>query len=314
MPGGGGSPSGNTTTVTKSDPWAGQQPYLSNLYGAAEGLRQAGGPNYFPGQTLATPNDFSTGGLTAMGDRGAAGSPLISGADSLAQRTLGGHFLNNNPASKMLQSTAQGQYLNPGSNPFLMGAYNQGANALEGSTRSAWGGQDTLPGAPGEQAALANAQGNLATNIFGGAYAQERQNQLAATGQIGQNYDAERQRQQQTAGVIAPTLANQDYTDLNARVQAGQGLTGLDQTSINDAIQRYNYQQNQPYANLANYAQLISGSPGGSQTTTQPYFGGGGLGLGGGLGGIGGAALGGLAFGGPFGAVAGGLLGSSLFR
>jgi len=67
---------------------------------------------------------------------------------------------------------------------------------------------------------------------------------------------------------LAPQLANQDYVDLGQLANAGSTQQGLDQQQINDTIQRYNYNQNLPYNNLAQYMNLIKGNYGSSMTQT----------------------------------------------
>ena len=44
---GGGSQSGSTTTVQKSDPWSGQQPYLTFGFNEAQNLFDSATPQYF---------------------------------------------------------------------------------------------------------------------------------------------------------------------------------------------------------------------------------------------------------------------------
>lgn len=95
-------------------------------------------------------------------------------------------------------------------------------------------------------------------------------------------YQNERGLQQQAIG-MAPTLANQDYTDI-------ANVAGANQT-IDQA----------PWQNLFNYQQAMGGVGGGTTTAQQPYYT---NPLGSALGGAAGGSL--L---GPWGAAAGGLLG-----
>lgn len=99
----------------------------------------------------------------------------LAGINDAAGNASGLYGAGNNT----LAQTLSGQYLQPGSNPFLDATYNHAADMLEGSARSAWGGSDVRPGSSGmQQAALSNAQGNLANQLYGGNYQQERSNQL----------------------------------------------------------------------------------------------------------------------------------------
>ena len=73
---------------------------------------------------------------------------------------------------------------------------------------------------------------------------------------------------------IGPEIAQSDYNDIARLSAAGDAARGLEQQDINDAIQRYNYEQNLPYLNLQNFGQMVSGDYGGSgtQTSMQPYY------------------------------------------
>jgi len=44
---------GGTNTVQKADPWAGQQPYLTDLYRQAQTQFQQGPQQFYPGRTYA---------------------------------------------------------------------------------------------------------------------------------------------------------------------------------------------------------------------------------------------------------------------
>ena len=60
---GGGSSGGGggTQTITKADPWSGQQPFLTTGFEAAENRYNANQPNFFPGNTVApfNPNELA---------------------------------------------------------------------------------------------------------------------------------------------------------------------------------------------------------------------------------------------------------------
>ncbi len=53
---------GGSTTVQKSDPWGGAQPYLKDVMGQAAGQYYGGGPAYYPGQTFVGPTAGQIGG------------------------------------------------------------------------------------------------------------------------------------------------------------------------------------------------------------------------------------------------------------
>ena len=66
---------GGTNTVEKADPWEGQQPYLLDLFGQAQGLYNRGVPEYYPGQTVAPFSDYTQSGINRLYDRGLYGDP-----------------------------------------------------------------------------------------------------------------------------------------------------------------------------------------------------------------------------------------------
>jgi hypothetical protein len=74
------------------------------------------------------------------------------------------------------------------------------------------------------------------------------------------------------ADALAPTLANQDYTDIGQLASAGDAQRQLAQQGINASVDRYNYNQNLPYNALANYMRMIQGNYGSSSTQTSQSY------------------------------------------
>ena len=58
--GGGGGGQQSTNTVEKADPWAGQQPFLKDVFQEAQDRYNSGDPNFFPGSTIEqfNPNEL----------------------------------------------------------------------------------------------------------------------------------------------------------------------------------------------------------------------------------------------------------------
>lgn len=54
--------SGGGTTVTKSDPWSGAQPYIKDVMGQGASNYYGGGPAYYPGQSFVGPTQGQIGG------------------------------------------------------------------------------------------------------------------------------------------------------------------------------------------------------------------------------------------------------------
>jgi hypothetical protein len=154
----------------------------------------------------------------------------------------------------------------------------------------------------------------LATGIYGGNYAQERQNQMQAAGLgnqlIGTQGDIAR-----GAAALAPTAAQFDYNNANQLINVGGAVEGKAGEVLGDSMNRFNYYESLPNDQLARYIAAIQGNYGGTQSSTQnvdgnPLAGA----LGGGLAayGIGSSipALAGLA--GPWGLAGGAILGGLL--
>lgn len=299
---------GSTTTVQKADPWAGQQPYLQDIFQQAQQLYNAGGmaPNYYPGQTVADQSKWTQDALQMQADRAQNGSPLIDNASNAMNNITMGQALQNNQGLNVLNQLSQED------NPYVDELYNransQAQSAINGNFSAAG-----RYGSGAHAAASADAANNLANEMYGSLW-DKRADAAASAGQLYNTGIG----QQVVAGQAGQQLANQAYTDAAALGQAGAAMDDYNQQKINADIDRYNYNQQQALLALQNYNNLIQGSYGGTTTTTgQQNSGGSTFGnvLGGALagGGIGYGLAAGSTLGGPIGAgigaLAGGLLG-----
>lgn len=145
-----------------------------------------------------------------------------------------------------------GKYLSPDSNPYLKDTFHQAANQVQQQVGAQFAGmgrnlESSIP--------VQNDQMNqLATQIYGGNYANERSNMQNAA--------------QNANNLNASNLAN-----LGALGQAGALQQQQSQNYIDAAQNRFNYNQNQPYQNLNQYMGLINSMQHGTaQTTQQPVF------------------------------------------
>jgi hypothetical protein len=234
-----------TTNTTKVDPTL--QPYYSYGLTEAQRLYQGGGPQYYTGQNYVGPSQATQTGLQALEARARAGSPLTSAAQN------------------QLYGTIQGDYL--GGNPFFQGAFQPAAQAATSAFNTAIGGITS-------NASKAGRYGSGAMEGLQTAAAGELANKLTGTaGQLAyQNYADERARQQQ-ATFGAPQLAESDYNDINKLLAAGQFGEGYQNTALRADMERFNFGQNAPSANLANYLANIGTAPRGTTTTSEnPYF------------------------------------------
>ena len=347
----GGGGGGTTQTIQKADPWIGLQGPLSTLYGQAEAAYNAPGPSYYPGATVAEQSPVTQQAQDLAYQRATSGNPLVGQAQQQLYDTLGDKYYGMNPATSPLAYIGSGAMLN--SNPYLDAMFGQAAGrAGEQFSKYTMPGIASMfsqggrygSGAMGEatnqaQQNFGNTISNLATNIYGGNYANERGLQQQALGQLGTDFGRERALQLSTLG-LAPGLSQADYVDISQLGQLGSSQDAYRQSLLNADISRWDYGQNLTAQKLQQLSALLQGGgayAGANSTTTAPgtsnplmgALGGGMMGyqLGGMLGGTGASAasmlgagaaaeVGGAAAGaatgsslGPWGALAGAVLG-----
>ena len=260
---------GDTTTVQKSDPWEGQQPYLKDIYAQTGGLYGSGmGYTPYSGPRVAGLSDIQRQGMET-------GYQNILSGNTPAQAAGG-----------MLNKTLQGDYLG-GANPYLDQVFATSAQNVTDQFN-----RNILPSikTAGVQSGMYDSSRQ---GIAEGLAAGEAQKNLA---QLSANiyapaYESERGRQIQAA-TLAPSLSNWDAQQL-------MGLGGIEQDMMQrelDAMQQYwNEYQQAPWSRLGSYTTNVMGmgTPGGTTSTTQAGAGGfsptgmlGGAALGAGIGGM----------------------------
>ena len=242
MAGGGGGT--NTVTRTELDPT--MRPYVQ--YGLSEAQRLYQTPNvpqYYPGQTYIGPSAQTTAALQAAQTRAMRGNPLVPAAQ------------------QQLQQTIQGEYL--GANPFLAAALQPGFEAAQRQYESAT--NQALSNFSRAGRYGSGAMRGALTNV-GGEYARAL---TGAAGQLGYaNYADERTRQQ-AALQAAPAMAAQDYADIQRLSQIGQQTEAYQEMALQDAINRFNFEQQAPYARLQSFLSGAYGAPSGMQQVTPVY-------------------------------------------
>ena len=160
---------------------------------------------------LNNPNQHLTQGVNAQANRALMGNPLNQAAQGNAMQTL------------------QGDFLGPNSNPYLRDTVNQAMGDARSQINSQFAGDNY--GNSAHQEWLTKGLMNQALPMYN------------------QNYQAERQRQM-GAQALAPTLANQDYTDISQLQGAG----------------------NARWDQLNRAQQIFQGAGGMGGTQSQPYF------------------------------------------
>jgi hypothetical protein len=275
---------GSTNTVTRTELDPSMQPYVQYGLSEAQRLYATGGPQAYTGQTYVGPSQQTQAAMSAMQTRAMQGNPLVP----LAQQQLAGQIGGAQATAlqgqfnPLLQSTITGSYLNP--NPYLTQALQPGFSQATQSYQDAINQMRSRASASGRygmnealmsqearaQGALANALTSQAGQLAYQNYADERARQQSALGLSANLYEQEKARQQAAIGA-APGLAAQDYTDIAQLAQVGQTAEQYQQAALADAIQKFNYQQQQPYANLQSFLSSAYGSPAGMQTIQPTY-------------------------------------------
>jgi hypothetical protein len=233
---GGGGGKQDSTTTTSIDPSI--KPYVT--YGLEEGKRlyESQTPSFFPGQTYVSPSEQTQQALQMAQQRAMAGSPLTGAAQA---ETL---------------ATIQGR----GVNPFLAGALEQ-TNRLAGEqyNRNIQNLQSSAASAGRYGSGAMGQQAGTAQDIFARALTEQG-------GQLAYNSaEAERARQMAAVGA-APQMAQADYADIQRLLSVGGAREAQSAAQLQDAMNRFNFEQNLPQAKLSQFANLFSSVPQGSTT------------------------------------------------
>lgn len=245
---GGGGSGGGGTSETKSELDPTVRPFVEYGLTEAKNLYETTTPEYFKGATYISPSAQTEAALSAAEAQARAGSPLTGAALGQQYDVVTGKYLAPNPyfeaAMKPAVSTATTAYNEAiksalGSSS-LAGRYGSGAMA-DLTTKAGKTLADTLAGKAGEL-----------------AY---------------QNYANERARQE-AAALQAPQLAQARYQDINQLMNVGQVREDYSQKALEDAIARYEFEQNKPYTKLQAYLGAAYGAPVGQVTKTTQSGGG----------------------------------------
>lgn len=281
---GGSGPSQTTQKTTNSlPPWA--TPTAQNTL--TEAANYYLGNTAFPQGAAQSVAPWSQDQIYGMGLTENATTP----ANAIANQginTLTG-IANNGmgAASGLIQDTLSGKYLDPNSNPYLKATYDAAAKGVtseyqdsvapslmaEGETASG-GGPGALAGSSGFNQAQSNNEyvlgetlNNLATNIYGGNYQQERSRQMQAGGLAEQGVS----NQLSAAGLI-PSTQSALYTPANELTASGAAQQQQAQNILNTTSQNARDSAlwpGQQFQGLANILATLAGNAG-SQVTVGP--------------------------------------------
>lgn len=77
------------TSTQRTEPWRGQQPYLTDIFQQAGNIYYGGGPQYYPGQTVAPFSPQSQLAMDLQTQMALGGDPTLAGAQQWAQQQFG---------------------------------------------------------------------------------------------------------------------------------------------------------------------------------------------------------------------------------
>jgi len=240
---------GTGSTKTSSQPWGPQAQQFRQLFRQFDqsGIRDR--PlEYFPDSTIAGRNPWSTMANQNIANLVGTGSQGLNSAIAENQRTSEGYYLRNtNPYLRDIASTA-GEDISRMYNMTVMPAI---ASRFAGAGRSAG---PTSGVANAEGAAISAAQRDLGqelsqmvANLYGGAYESERGRQGTAVAQ-------------------APGLRQAQFADQAALSAAGADEFQYAQMQLSDLVNRWNFQQYEPFERYGMYQGLISQPSGYGET------------------------------------------------
>jgi len=230
----GSSPSSVTTSTVSQEPSEFIQPYLTQAMDYSQDLFESSNPNYFPNATYVGFTPETQTALDLASARATAGNPLLNQAQTQASGIL------------------SGDYLDPTSNPYTQALYNQMAGDVTSKVNS----QFTKAGRFGSganQEILADSLGDLANTVYGDQYNREREIMANTMN-------------------TAPALGEADYNDILKLGQVGAEKESLEQAKLQDAIQRYDYEQLKPYTKLENYLGNLGTNYAQNQVSTNPVY------------------------------------------
>ena len=238
-----GKSSGSQQT-SSAEPWAGVQPYLTELFANASGLLGTGGPKYYPGQNYVDPSAATQQGWqSAMGAANQMNSLLGMSAPAYQSMLSAPDVENNKYAQSAIRAA-----MNPISENLMQ-------NVLPGiqdqAYRSGAYGGTKMEQIEGDAIKKATAQmGDTASQMSLGVYNSGLNSQAQAMGMI-------------------PQLMQSMAMPSSIYSGVGKSQEGYDTTAMKADQERWNYNQNQPYDLLNWYSNLLNGMAGfGTKTTS----------------------------------------------
>lgn len=287
----GGLGGGNSSASTQQSnlaPW--QVPYVQQGLNAARQVFQAGPQAPYPNSGVAPLSQTTTNAIQGIADPTNVNAYGQIRNYALGQATAGNNMqtpmvgASNVGEQQYITNSLNGAYLN--SNPYIDRTYEQAARGVQAGYDSQFASGGRLKSGAAARA-LAGGLGDLATNVYGQNYQQERDRQQQAagmainrSGQINQiaqgNQNAFLNNQQfgMNYGMNAANtaLGAQDriMDAYGQQMGAGNVLDQYGQSLVNDQRQRYAQNQAAPWQHIQNYLGVVGGPYGNSSQTNQP--------------------------------------------
>jgi len=279
-----------TSSTVQQAPWAGLIPYLGSNMSEAQRLYNLGNQAYTPWGQVAdqTPDQiaalkgirdyvnapgtqgllqFQSGLVSGLLSGNAGYNPQMQIGEMGAPKLAG--YVGNNALADPTSGITRLMYQNT-TDPSLVANIGQALDSVGKNLASAHGVQGF--GAQIADNAHTLNQNNAVNSLFGHAYDTQQTNKLKGI-QLGNNW------QNNQAGIIADLLNAGDRNKLQSVEQglngfdsalktplsllgvqgaAGDQQQAYDQAQLTDATNRFNFDQAQPWQNLARYSDLVS--------------------------------------------------------
>lgn len=222
-----------------------QQPYVQNLLSEAQRLYGQGGPQMYPDSKVAPFNPLESEGQQWTADAARTSLPAVANRAG----TYSSFLLNEG--------------LDPATNPYFQSSLSSAIRPIKEDLLNS-----ALP-AIRTQSRLAGTYGGSRQGIAEGLATKaaiEKAGDITSTMSSNAYTDAAN-RGQQTLNFL-PTLDSLITAPGQTLSGVGEAQRGMSQAQLNDLVSHYEYNQQLPYTNLANYANLVS-SPFGQQGTSQ---------------------------------------------
>jgi len=240
---------GTQTSISLTEPWDEQKPYLTGGFKEAQRLYNRGAPGYYPGETLAgfDPMEKAAQQATlgyAMGPRAAG---MQAGAEGSLMGTLRGGQAAQNWGGQLARPLTQGAY---GSlTPYNQGQY---ADLLAGNVRTGAG----TPYGAMENALTQGVMGNLQKNILPGIRQQQVMYQPGGSsrGALEQNKAVSAAVQSGLTKPLAQMYSDAYQTAQGMRMPAAQMGIGQQQYGMGYGLQGMGAQQ----ASMGQYPSIMN--------------------------------------------------------